>query len=266
MRYAYCFFLALGLSTSSPASDVYVVQGSAIGPQRNACDWYNWIGDVLFHNATSAPQTITLLGISNGDLPVGTDRTLTIPAGRTMSAFIQRNWSPLPTTVNPLWVDHLDVPNGVVLESRMEIGISTGCGPGQFGPLNGKLSFPVFRELQPAGVTAIHLGTDLGMVDARNNVGVFNAGSATANVHIELHQGCDDQTLSTVDVTVPPNTTRQFGIRDIATACPATGGGTKGWVTYVTVTSDQPGISFVSSIANAKDIVVPYAVSSSSAQ
>jgi hypothetical protein len=256
--------LAVTVSTPAVASDVYVVQGRAIGTALNNCDSLNWLGDVVVHNRTSMAQTITLVGLSNGDVTPGEDRNLTIPAGRTISLNAQRNWFPLPTTTNLLWVDHLDVPDGLVLESRIEIGVVTSCAVEQPGAVNGKVSLPIFRALQPAGVPAIHVGTDLGRIDARNNVGVFNAGLTTANVHIELRQGCDEAILRTVDVTLGPNTTQQFAIGNTRTTCPLGGGTTKAWDTYVTVTSDQPAISFVSSVANSLNLVVPYAVSSGS--
>ncbi len=257
-------WLAAAITATTPgiAADVYVVQGQATGPAIDFCNVYKWGGDVLFHNSTQSTQTVTLIGISNGPFPSTAEPTLIVPARKTVSAGAQgRQWLPLPTTANPLWVTHLDVPDGVVVESRIEIGISSCLTvPPNPLPIFGKVSFPVYRGLQPAGVPKVHLGTDLGGMDARNNVGIFNSGTTTANAHIELRQACDDAILGSLDVTLPANTTRQFTLPSVKTSCGESATATKPWVTYVMLTVDQPSISFVSILSNATALTVPYGV------
>lgn len=244
------------------ASDVYVIQGLALGPPINGCDTYQWLGDAIFHNSTASAKTIRLLDISNGPLVGGTDATLVIDAGRTSSINASRVWVPNPETAP--WVLHLDVPDGVLVESRFEIGF-VSCLPAERRPRYGKLSFPVYRALQPAGVVKVHVGTDLASINARNNVAIFNAGAVAASGHVEVHQGCDDALLHTIDVTIPANTVRQFALGTAQTSCPnlPVQGTTFDWVTYVTVTVDQPSLSWISTIANRDDLTVPYTVSNS---
>ncbi len=250
------------------ASDVWAIQGQAIGPSvGNTCYMYQWMGDLLFHNTTPRAQTITVVDVSNGPLPATGDRSLVVPSGATVSSARRgKLWFPLPTTSNPLWVTHLDIPDGVVMESRIEIG-QTRCAFGEVpnpSPIYGKLSFPVYRSLQPAGVPKFHIGTDLGSIDARNNVAVFNAGTSLANVHIDLRQGCDDAVIDTLDVVLAANTTQQFSLRNVQTNCGESATNTRPWVTYVVVTVDQPSVSFVSSLSNTLPLNVPYGVTFSS--
>lgn len=271
MRASYVATAIAAVVTLTPqwmlGSEVYVAQGSAFGPVINACEMYRWTGDVVFHNANSTPATVTLLDLSNGTFDPLTSRMITIPAGKTVSInSAGRFWRPVETTTSgPLWIDHLDIPDGVIVESRIELGVTSTCG-GLPGPRKGKQSFPIFRQLQPANLPRFHVGTDLGLVDARNNVAVYNAGNQTAHVHIELRAGCDDSLLATQDVTLSANNIQQFGFPSTTTAgCPSGSfqGGTNLWVTYMVVTVDQPSLSFVSSLANRADLLLPYAVSSS---
>src|SRR5437667_1731367 len=121
LREATVAMLVAAVAVSASASDKYLIQGLADGPKRNdVCEFYEWLGDALFHNSTNSAQTITLVDISNGSLAPGTPRTLTIQPGRTASLNRSISWTPNPTTAP--YVIHLDVPDGIIVESRFEIG------------------------------------------------------------------------------------------------------------------------------------------------
>jgi hypothetical protein len=242
------------------ADDAWVVQGFAT-TDVSACKTYRWRGDLLFHNAAGTAAAVQLLGVSNG-VPQSPDRVITIPAGRSTSLSVEgKNWAPAPQP--PIWVTHVDIPPSVTLESRILIGLATctGLPPGDSNL--GKLSFPVYRTLQPANVTKYYVGTDLGeTIQARNNVLVYNAGASSAHFRVEVRQICDDAVLDSRDLDVAADTALQLnGLNTRPAGCsnPA-----YAYQTYVAVTATQPSLSWVSAISNVDDIKVVYAANSSS--
>jgi hypothetical protein len=236
------------------AEDIWVLQGFATSPIPGSVFAYIWSSGVLLHNATVNDATIRLIDISNG-APVGTgDRQFVVPPGRSASA--------LPWHGNAgLWVTHIDVPQGVIVESRIRIGDMLQVGPPVHDGDRGKLSFPVYRSLQAAGTPKIHLGTDLEEIPSRNNVAVYNAGDVSAHARIEVHQLCDEALIDSRDVDIPAKTVIQ------ATGLSTAGDGcmnTSPRYTYVAVMVDQPSLSWVSTLSNADQIKVVYAAAGSS--
>jgi hypothetical protein len=251
---------AMALVGSVHAEDVRVLQGNAQSSLEGNVLLYLYTSDVLLYNATASPARIRVIEVSNGSLTT-TDRDLTLDVGKSTSiARANKEWH--PDTPAVLWVTHLDVPAGVIVESRISIGQQcTVCGnvpsPGIFG----KLSFPVMRSLQTPLVTRIHLGTDLHAVPARNNVAVYNDAVFTAHAHIDVHQMCDETVIDTRDIQIPAKTVIQINNLSTATSnCTNTGME----YTYVAVTVDQPSLSWVSSLSNADRIKVVWAATSSS--
>lgn len=148
-----------------------------------------------------------------------------------------------------MWILHLDVPSGVVVESRNEFYlVFTNYVPAGFPPAPlGKVSMPVFRELESAGKDQIHLGTDLSGNSSRANVGVYNASSETATAVIQLRNACDDAVVDSRTVSVPPNTVVQIGgLHSISSSCNVNG--IRGWARYTIVNVSQPSITFVSNL------------------
>jgi hypothetical protein len=253
--------IALILSAASisvNASDVYAVLGMAIGSSHEACTFYQWTGDVLFHNTGDTEAIVRALNVSNGQPSNGAPTEFVIPPHRTDSLHSGVFFSA------PLLVVKFDVPDNVVVESRIEIGTQFCAGPPPIGnPNRGKLSFPTFRSLQSAGVAKVHLGTDLASMSARNNVAVYNASSNTANAHIEVRRGCDDTLIDSRDIQIPAYRIVSSNGLSVATGRDLCGT-TAPWVTYVVVVVDQPSLSWVSTLANNKDISVVYGATSSS--
>lgn len=238
------FVAALLLTaTAAAASDAYFIRFNATGAGITA-----WADDVLFYNTNSTSVTVRFLGVSNGTAQTNTP-PLELPARTSVSL----NSSPagttwLPVPVPSLWVLHLDVPAGVIVESRDEFYRTYPGVPELLPTPRGKVSMPVFRGLRVAGEQQVHLGTDLSGVESRVNVGVFNAGTQTASATIEVRRTCDDVAVDTRNITIPPNTVIQASGFVIAANSPCTDRRTASWMRAVTITVDQPSVTFVSNV------------------
>ncbi len=238
--------MLLAICSETLASDAYVVSFNAAG-RSGAAGFIGWNSDVLFYNTNTAPVTVRLLGISNGSLPQGTPLELQLPPGRTISLNrqLQGRWIPLQSPT--LWVLHLDIPTGVIAESRDEFYLNfAGTSTLPAIPL-GKVSMPIFRDLAPAGRPQIHLGTDLSGNDSRANIGIYNAGSDTATATIELRRTCDDKIEESRVVSIPANTITQVGgMQQGQEMCTSTATAT--WTLYTRIIVSQPSITYVSNV------------------
>jgi hypothetical protein len=212
-----------------------------------------WEDELLFHNTNTEDRIVTLLGVSNGEPPDG-DRQLQVPAGRTVR--IRSGWAPRGGA--DLWAVHLDVPAGVVVQSRAEAHSDCICGrPPSPTPDMGSFSLPVFRALTPANVRQVHLGADLGGERSYVNVGIYNAASAPATYSIELRQACDDAILDQRRADIPPNSIVQVtGLSGTPSGCPGIQGGS--WNRYVKVNVDKPSFSYI--VNKKSDLVLPTSV------
>jgi len=238
---------AASIPASVRAAEVYVVRVAAETPLfAGSCARVGWGDDLLFHNPTTQDAAIRLLGLSNGS-PPETPLSLVVPAGKTTTARSRVNWSPTSTVPVPLWVNRLDVPEGLVVQSRVYAAtvLCGGLPPPTF-PNLGSFPMPVFRTLAAPNAKQVHLGADLIYQESRVNVGIYNAGLVPATATTELRQGCNDDLLETRMITIPANTLVQIGGLGAETrGCPVAGGGTQFWVRYVTVSVDQPSFSYV---------------------
>lgn len=207
-----------------------------------------WMDDVLFYNTLPLTATVRLLGVSNG-IGESNPADLLLPPGTLVSlnasAGPRNTWR--PTEATPMWMVHLDIPEGVIIESRDESYVLLGVG--SIPPLaRGKVSMPIVRALTPANQPQVVLGTDLGGVDSRVNVAVYNAGPSSATVTIEVRRACDSALVDSAVASIPPNSVTQVGgfiIGDSST-CAATA--PEPWARYTVVTVSQPSIAFVSNI------------------
>ena len=232
------FAVLAGLMTGVCAGeDLYAVR--FIARSEPGCLFIRWEDELVFHNANTEDRIVTLLGVSNGE-PPDSGTHLLVPAGRTVRE--PGGWSPKGGV--PLWVVHLDVPAGMVVQSRAEAH-SDFCGgaPPSPTPDQGSFSLPVFRALTSANVPQVHLGADLGSERSYVNVGIYNAGIGFATSSIELRQACDDSLLDQRTVEVPPNSIIQVsGMSGNTSGCPRIQGS---WTRYVTVKVDQPSLSYI---------------------
>jgi hypothetical protein len=224
--------------------DAYFIRFTAFG------SGIMWADDVLFFNTNPFPVSVRFIGVSNG-LPQSPTPDLMLPSRRTTSLRandpITHTWAPNPTSV-PLWVLHVDIPSGVIVESRDEFYYFNFLPTPPITLPRGKVSMPVFRGLTPANLAQVQLGTDLSGADSRINVGVYNGGDRSATATIEVKRGCDDSVVETRAIAVPANTAVQSVAVATAQNLPCTGTATPPWVYTVTTTVDQPSLTFVSNV------------------
>jgi hypothetical protein len=264
MRQRFLALALLTLASSLHAAPVWVIGGNAATPAGDGCTATTWTGDTVLQNTTDAPVVIGLDRTSDSNAVFIIRPQFILPAHSTTS--MRRHSIGAPTT--PIWIDQLDVPDGVIVEGRIEIGASIcNISPPIFGPVNGKLSAPTFRALAPAGTVQRHLGTDLGLVDARVNVGVYNGGNDPATARIEVRRACDDALLQSSTISLKANGFQQVSL-NVGAPQPSCESNTQvsNWVTYTTVTVDQPSLSFTSTISNnvthpIGPIFAPYGIS-----
>lgn len=242
-RMFFACLVALAMRGDLLAGEAYALRFFTLSSQ-DGCARVLWQDDLVFHNPTPETATVRLLGVSNGS-PPATPLTLEVPAGRTVSTTGRVNWFPNPTS--PIWMVHLSFPDELVVQSRADV-FSTSClggAPPSPVPDLGMFPLPIFRSLVPANVPKIHLGADLGAVNSRTNVGVYNPGDQGATALIEIRQACDDSVIATRSFSVPPNTV----VQAVGLGGPAQGCGlftpAQEWIRYVTVRVDQPSISFI---------------------
>lgn len=235
------------LSRAAVADDVYAVRFLVESHLNDGGLCARWSDDLVFHNSTGADVFVSLIGLSGA--PPSNPTALLVPAGKTVSARGNVNWSPASAVPVPLWVVHLDVPDGIFVQSRAE-AFSELCleGSPSLVPDFGSFSLPIGRGLTPAGSKKVFLGADLGAEANHANVGVFNGGSTAANAVVEIHQACGDVLLSSQSITIAPNMLVQVnglaaGLGAATNGCPTNTPGN--WIRYVTVTVDQSSFSYV---------------------
>lgn len=247
-KQATCILVIMAaVCTPAMASDAYVIRFNAPGRSNGALTTI-WSDDIIFYNQNSNEVMVRALGVSNGsgqgDAPV-----LTLPPGQAISLnavpSVNTAWKPVP--VPSVWVLHLDVPAGVLLESRDECYLSFASSE-LFPAPRAKVSLPVFHDLQAAGQAQVHLGTDLSGNESRINVAIYNAGTAPATAQIEVRRVCDGTATDTRTIVVPPNTivqTNGLSVGDPSN-CPA--GSSLPYERYTIVTVSQPSITVVSNL------------------
>ena len=229
------------------ASDLYAFRFRSFGGSASCPFGTQWQDDMIFHNTTAQDAIVRLVEMTGGE----GDRTpqLAVPAGRTVTL---ANNPGLWRLINDgLWVIHLDVPDGVVVRSRAGAFSYDNFGgvPPSSVPDLGSFPMSVFPALAAPGQVQLHMGADLGAEDARINVGIYNAGGSVATVNIEVHAGCDDRVVETTTLSVPAGVVQQVGgLGRTSFQCP--NGTVNTWLRYVTVTADQPMLSYVSNLQN----------------
>jgi hypothetical protein len=205
----------------------------------------------FFRNTSGSTQPVNLLGVSNGVLATSPG-TLTIPASsiRVVAQNIGPpgiNWFPQPFPgVGPVWVMRLDLPAGVILSSRIEVGAASLI-PGLVDDLvYDTASLPVFSALVPAGLAQTWLGVDKAQRDRPIHAYVYNAGASVATATINIVQDCTNATLASMSFTVSPNTAvmKVFPSTQLL-GLDCTDPFVYNHARYATVSVDQPSLSYV---------------------
>jgi hypothetical protein len=252
------------LSTSlAQAADRWVLEFDATGPPSfQGCPTL-WTDAVIFHNGSSAVATVTLLGVSNGGVPQGVDASFDVVPGETtfLAAKVGgETWRPSEADV---WVVHVDVPEGLSIESHGELGLIGSCAPtgvptpperGFFG----RFTLPVFSSLVPTGKPQIFLDPDL-VNDGHVNVGVYNAAEVPAEAKIEVHETCDDAIIDSRTVHIAANTLIQYTGFQLLGTCEIAGVPYRTF--YVKVVVDQPSLAYLTEVSNQAPVPIPVGVS-----
>src|SRR5438067_2375382 len=191
------------------ALPVHVLRFVPAGPTVG-CKAVFWHDTLTFYNPSSSTVTVRVLGISNGGPFRSDPPSFMIPGGTVVDADVALHGAWSPKNGDPIWIMHLDIPDGVMMESRNEIRVGDVCIAENPVISAGKISLPIFRELVPANEPQVHLGTDVGSRDAHINIGIYNQGAVTANAHVEVRRACDNTVVDSRDVTVPPDAMTQF--------------------------------------------------------
>jgi hypothetical protein len=258
-----------GMPARLEAVDAYVVRFFTLPP--NTCPTTGYRDQLAFRNTTGQDLVVRALSGSNGYS--SPEDPLTIPAGRSKTVFIEtldrrgvlNHWTPRAPFV--FMVNKLDVPAGVVIQSRGELwgqGLLISCSPFSSGDeIFGSFPLPVVYSLTPAGVSDYHLATDFGTVQSRTNVGVYNGSTVGGTARIEVREACDDQIIETRTVPVPAQTViYAVGFKNTPLSPNCTEfDNTSDYSRYVVVTLDQPGFSFALTVA---EVLPPVPLVSSS--
>jgi hypothetical protein len=233
------------------ASDAYFVGFDSRG-QGNVV----WNDVILFYNTGTLPASIRFLGVTDDGAPSASRTPIVLPPRKTVSldSLTDGTWRARQLPPVPIWVLHLDVPDGVIVESRNQYREEpmTSFEPVLSTP-RGKVPMPIIRQLTPAGAPQVHIGTDLGGWDSRINVIVYNGGTEPATATVEVRRSCTDAVVDSRIVTVLPNSVMQ--VSGLRAATPSLGssedclnGATPPWARNTIVTMTQPGFSIVSNV------------------
>ena len=242
--------LLLGFAVVTPsavASDAFLVGFFAYG-KSSGCHYALWHSDTLLFNTRAVPATIRLLGVSNGPLLPDAPSSVTV-APREVASVLRRarSWAPSGAYSGySIWVVHVDIPDGVVIESRDEVSYIDACLPEPQVISTAKISLPIFRSLVAPNTAQVKLGTDVGSTPARQNVAIFNGGIDVATATIEVHAACDGALMATTSVSIPANTIVQVG--GLTTGIHECLTGTLDYVRYCVITVDQPSFAYVSGV------------------
>lgn len=238
------FVLLLTIVQTAAARDAWVLIGQARAARSGCNDYYyTWYTDTIFHNLAGAEAKVSV--VEQGVAPLITPVSFSVPANHSVALSTHIGAMP-PLGMNMV---HFNVSDSVYVESRLEYRYDQPCVANAPGAA-GKIGFPVFDHLVPAGQLQMHFGTDLGLQRSRFNVGIYNAASVAANAHIEVrNQSCFPITISDADVVVPPNTLVQASLPQglceylVDTSMPP-------WVKYTVVIVDQPSLTYVTPVSN----------------
>jgi hypothetical protein len=239
-------------AVSATASDVWILRGLATSPTACGDRDLVWNADAVLLNATGEDATVNVLEVSNAGGHHST--TIDVPANESRDA----GYYASDYTDVPMWVTHLDVPDGVAIDSRLEWR-RNGCltpGPPPPDVARGKIATPVFRRLIPAGTRTLYVGADLGVQNVRTNVGIYNDALVPATATVEFRRAaCPAGEAVTRTVSIPPKTLIQTTLFEAPPQCLSTGT-IRGWAVYATITVDQASLGYVVSLA-AQDALDP---------
>ena len=227
-------------SSVALAREVWVPRAYAIGAPRYGCTQLRWRDDIVFLNTTDREQLVELLDSTGPRYS-----NLILPPHKQYS--LRRNVQ--GETARGIWIDHLNLPDGVNLAARLGLGIEdSDCrygAPPDLSPQLGEVSMPTFDALIAPGKPQTILGANLGAVSSRVTVTLFNAAESEAHFRVEFHGGCDDAAALPLTLSLASREVRQVSLGPPRAVCSMPHYADP-MSSYVSVVSDQPSLSFVS--------------------
>jgi hypothetical protein len=241
------------LTSESKGADAWFLRMNALGApiDPSGCTQSYWTDDVLFFNNSATNARVKFL---DATYPLSADG-IDVKAGHSATLHEQLGTAQDPSAATRLGVLHVDIPADVVTMSRMLLFAQQAfpkppacpvLAPPFYGPsAYSTVPLPVRTSLAPANLPQVHLGADLAGIESRLSVVVYNASRIPATAQVVLRRGCDDGVLAEQNVSVPANGVVQvFGLSTADDhACAQ--GNPAGLRRTVTVTVDQPSLSFV---------------------
>jgi hypothetical protein len=255
MRHRIVVLVVIGIGVAAPrlrAKDAYVISVDAASGVRSDGTPQAWVTQTLFHNVGALPQSMRVVGASNGVvLPI--NDPLLISPGRTVLA--EDLVGPFGAGV-PLLVVHMEVGDSVAVASRLISGAALGAEvtTPPPSPSFGSIGLPVFYQLVPAGEEQVLPFVDLAGLMSRINLSLYNAGDTVAHALVEIVSACDDRVSATGTFSVPADTIEQVPIGEPPGCDP---GQSADGPTYLRVTLDQPGFAVAATRASGLDATIP---------
>jgi hypothetical protein len=266
-RFLFCMIVVCGVAggvRTASATEIWVLGGEAF-TQRTVCTAYIWFGEAIFLNPTDGPAVVHVIDVSTGPAGVVLGQDISMAAHQAIAIPSQ---VPAENGIrNALWVMHVSVPDWVAVSSRIELESYSTCSVRPvlpFFPTNGRMSFAVYKALQPPNVARYFVGSDLGGIPARNNVAIYNAGAVPASAQVELHRACDGAVIGSTMAVIPANTVQQVPLGGIDPLALCVSSSPPPYAGYVSVRVDQPSATWVSTLATDREIVVSYGTSTNS--
>lgn len=254
------------------AREIRVVRFQTLPPDFSpppCISFVQWVSETYFHNTTDTNQAVRFLGVSNGDVRPN-PRPLIVPTRQTVVLRGESvlDWEPVQRSV--LWINRLDLPEGIVVANRLVSAIFTPdhidppcTGRGSY---NGGPPLQIFTGLTPAGKPQYHLGIGLGstysadpfaIANARFNVGLYNGGSVAATAVVQVYCGqplgmpiVPNDLIKTEQISIPANTLVQRTVVGSTMAAGCASVGLPTTIYYAIVTVDQPSLSYAVGLSN----------------
>ncbi len=228
------------------SDEVWILRGSARLPGCPANRLLVWNADAVLYNAGDQDARVRVLDVSNNGIGAGRDTT--VPARQARG--VQRTIGDFVLTA-PLWITHLEIPNDLLVDGRLEYLYNDCTLRPQPVDALGKWATPVFRQLVPAGQRTVHQGVDLGAQNARVNVGIYNDGTVTATATIDVSRtSCPGERPVSQVLVIPPKTLIQTSIFEPPAQCSEPERTVSGWIAHAVVTVDQPSLSYAVALSN----------------
>ncbi len=241
---------------------VHATVGSTLDPGGHSVDTESWESTMSVFNPTDSPADIVNAAVYGKGAVLMQESRPPIPPhqgrgiGASVGLYPERGVGFLEVRTSPGVVFYADVER---VTQRCEVG-----APNCISFLHGAVNIPFYRALFPAGSVAISGAVEIGQFGSpeferrrRMNVTLFNAGDAPATFVVRTFpHNFATGPLAEHTVIVESRDVLQVNGFPVPTESSFSGELTSvhGSAIWVTITADQPFLSYVSTIFNAVDL------------